>query len=290
MNGKDKKEFEKKIEHIRVLLSYKVFPCPKEQCPSKTNTGFVLSGRCEFFHNDDDKRRFPFSQSPTFFHKNTILLNKIRENPSYGLPEFFSETAGADSRLKLAYVNIFQENGNNTNGCLNLEEFSYHPLTYKAFLCAEGPECQIKYCPRFHSSKEQEEFLRVRQFFEETENENTSGVRQAPEAKPTFLQTINDLLNDKKEIAKPTFLITREENSFVTSEIEGPNKRLDISDGKITNTDFSGFRLPIANPPIKAPQANAFPANLFYPKPRRDVQVIRALIRTRALRRTKLPQ
>lgn len=50
-------------------------------------------------------------------------------------------------------------------GCLNLEEFQFHPLNFKTRACGVS-ECRDRRCPQFHSRPEEEEFAALRAVLE----------------------------------------------------------------------------------------------------------------------------
>lgn len=196
MNYKDHKAFERKLEHIKVLLSYKISPCKREGCALKDPLSFSFSNRCEFYHSEEDLRRFPFDEDKSFFEKNEKLVRKIESTPSFGVADFFIESAkasnnGIKGKLKLSYSGIFHGQFDNKNGCNNIEEYNYHPLNYKSYPCTNGLSCNIKYCPNFHSSEEEAEFKKLKICFE---NPDTI-IKNLMQINTSLKQTLQILLN-----------------------------------------------------------------------------------------------
>jgi hypothetical protein len=171
MNYKDKKAFERQLEHIKILLSYKISPCKRDGCVLRDTQNISATTRCEFYHSEEDHRRYPFENDKSFFDRHEKLVRKIESIPSYGVADFFLECAksnssGSQGRLKLAYTGIFHGIFDNNNGCQNIEEYNYHPLNYKSLPCPSGVGCNLKYCAKFHTADEEEEFKRLKLCFD----------------------------------------------------------------------------------------------------------------------------
>ena len=199
MSYKDQKAFERKLEHIKVLLSYKISPCKRDGCPLRDPINVMFSNRCEFYHSDEDLRRFPFDEDKSFFEKNEKLVRKIESTPSFGVADFFIESAklstnGAKGKLKLSYSGIFHGQFDNKNGCRNIEEYNYHPLNYKSSACPGGSTCFSKYCPNFHSVEEEAEFKRLKTCFENPD----MVIKNLLQLNSTLKQALNFLLNSNE--------------------------------------------------------------------------------------------
>jgi hypothetical protein len=164
--------YAQKLEHIKVLLSYKVFRCRRTSCPFERPATFCESTKCEFYHGDDDQRRFPFAESMVYFQRNDRLLKKFQEIANYGLDHFFAETAGVNEdgsqrKIRLAYLKTMRSVPDKEKGCLNLEEMCFHPMNFKSRPCVESENCKSRFCPRYHSSEEALEFKKLRKIFED---------------------------------------------------------------------------------------------------------------------------
>jgi hypothetical protein len=196
MSYKDQKVFERKMQNIRVLLSYKVFPCKRDGCVFNDRTLAVPSHRCEFYHGPEDQRRFTFVDPPAVFHNNENLIEKIRSSQNYGLSEFFADTAGRSKTgrqnlLKLSYSNSYPMTPDNGVSCGNLIEYLYHPLNFKSVACNEGLNCTVKYCPKVHNAEEQAEFQKFRRCLENTDIIQ----KQSMEANNRFRNAVDALLS-----------------------------------------------------------------------------------------------
>lgn len=172
MQSNDQTNYAQKLEHIKILLSYKVFRCPRVNCPFEKQSSPLQSNSCEFYHGESDQRRFPFVESMLYFQKNDSLLKKFQDNVNYGLDDFFHETAGktddgSQKKIRLAYSNALAGPPYQEKECLNLEELSFHPLNYKSNQCADLQDCRARFCPRYHSNEEGVDFKKLRECFED---------------------------------------------------------------------------------------------------------------------------
>jgi len=173
MQASNQTNYAQKLEHIKILLSYKVFKCPRAVCPFEKQNGPFQFNVCEFYHDESDQRRFPFAESMLYFQKNDSLLKKFQTDSNYRLSDFINDTAGksddgCQKKIRLAYLNYLGTTSYSGPVCANLEELSFHPLNYKGKVCADAQECRVRFCPRYHSGEEKAEFNKLRDCFEDT--------------------------------------------------------------------------------------------------------------------------
>lgn len=166
--------FNKKLEYIRVLVSFKLLLCKREICNSKNKPSVTTTQTCEFYHSEKDKRRFPFSCSPEVFEKYQLISQKLKNTDSYSLHNFFVEIAQLASKkngniLQIRYSSLYLAEEEPEN-CLNWTEFAYHPFNYKKDRCINAENCHKMFCSAYHNASEQSEFAELRNHFIEKEN------------------------------------------------------------------------------------------------------------------------